>query len=53
MALVPLIHCMSHSELQIHSLENYLHDSAPAPMNVVSCGVFSYFNKSDSEDSYV
>ena len=53
MALVPRIRRMPHSELQIHSLENFLNYSASASQNLVSCGVLSYFRRSDSEDSYV
>ncbi len=53
MAFVPRIRCMAHSELQIHSLDNYLNHSASAPMNVVSCGNLSYLHRSNSEDSYV
>ncbi len=53
MALVPRIRCMAHSELQIHSLENYLNYSASAPIHMVWRGLLSYLHKSDSEDSYV
>jgi len=53
MALVPRIRCMPYSELQIHSLENYLNYPASAPINVVSCGILSYLHGSDTEDSYV
>jgi hypothetical protein len=53
MALVPRIRCMSLSELQIHSLENYLNYSASAPMTEVGCGILSYLHGSDTEDSYV
>ncbi len=53
MALVPRIRCMSHSELQIHPLENYLNHSASAPVLVVSYGALTYLHRSDSEDPYV
>ncbi len=53
MALVPRIRRMPHSELQIHSLDNFLNYSASAPENLVSCCVSSYLRRSDSEDTYV
>ena len=53
MAFEPLIRRMSHFELQIHSLENYLNQATSEPMSVMSCGLLSYFFRSYSEDSYV
>ena len=41
MALVPRIRCMSHFELLIPPLENYLNHSASAPIIEVSCGILS------------
>ncbi len=53
MAVAPCIRRMSYSELHIHPPKNYLNYSASAPLNVVCCGLLSYFHKSDSEDFYV
>ena len=53
MAFTPCIRCILLSEFHTHSLKKFFFYSAPAPVNVVRCGISSYLLRSDSEDIYV